>query len=263
MNKSVVKYMAIDLLVLTIIGVILEALTSRFIGFVLDAAPTITFSLLIVYVAVARWKLWGLLPIPFLVLATILGGHFSEISYYAAFYSFSNWQLILSMMIALAGIGLNVIVFSKQRTNKIMKSIWQMLGILVLDYIIYCGIQFVLYRLFTTGGLSSMADIPFTYKVKGEDGELVDKVKNLASYVEYGFMYNLFGLAVGVVGTLVLRSQGALNNAIEKLVDDKKQREAELEYMKSFGKFNFDEKSDSNPLEQDESNINGEQDSSK
>ena len=262
MNKSILKYMVIDLLVLTVIGVILEGLVSRFIGFVLDAAPTITFSLLIVYVAVARWKLFGLIPIPFLVLATIIGGHFSEISYYAAFYNFSNWQLILSMMIGLASIGLNVIIFRKHRTNKIMKSIWQMLGILVLDYIVYCGIQFVLYRLFTTGGLSSMADIPFSYQVKGDDGELVDKVKNLASYVEYGFMYNLFGLAVGIVGTLVLRSQGALNNAIEKLIDDKKQREAELEYMKSFGKFNFDEKSDSNPQE-DESNINGEQDSSK
>jgi hypothetical protein len=137
-----------------------------------------------------------------------------------------------------------------------------MLGILVLDYIIYCGIQFVLYRLFTTGGLSSMADIPFTYKVKGEDGELVDKVKNLASYVEYGFMYNLFGLAVGVVGSLVLRSQGALNNAIEKLIDDKKQREAELEYMKSFGKFNFSDESEEKTQNDESNKIEEKQDSS-
>ena len=111
MNKSVLKYMVIDLLVLTVIGCILEGLVSRFIGFLLDAAPTITFSLLIVFIAVARWKLWGLIPIPFLVMSTILGGHFSEISYYAAFYSFSNWQLILSMTIGLLAIGLNIILF--------------------------------------------------------------------------------------------------------------------------------------------------------
>jgi hypothetical protein len=167
------------------------------------------------------------------------------------------------MMIGLLAIGLNVILFRNHKTNKILKSTWKMLLILVADYIIYCVIQFVFYRLFTTGSLTSVANIPFIYYTKDESGNSVENMKNLANYVEYGFMYNLFGLAVGVVGSLVLRSQGALNNAIEKLIDDKKQREAELEYMKSFGKFNFDEKSDSNPLEQDESNINGEQDSSK
>lgn len=263
MNKSVVKYMAIDLIVLTVIGCILEGLVSRFIGFALDAAPTITFSLLIVFIAVARWNLFGLLPIPFLVLCTILGGHFSEISYYAAFYDFSNWQLILSMMLGLSAVGLNVIVFRKHRTNKIMQNVWQMLAILVVDYIIYCEVQFVLYRLFTTGGLSGVANIPFAYKTRNASGETVEEIKNLASYVEYGFMYNLFGLAVGVVGTIVLRSQGALNNAVDKLIDDKKQREAELEYMKSFGKFNFDDESEANPQNDESNNKKEEQDSSK
>lgn len=257
MNKSIVKYMVIDLLVLTIIGCLLEGLVSRFIGLLLDAAPTITFSLLIVFIAVTRWKLWGLLPIPFLVLSTILGGHFGEIPYYAAFYDFKSWQLILSMMLGLAAVGLNVIVFRKGKTNEIMKSIWKMLLILVIDYILYCGIQFVLYRLFTTGGLRGPADIPFAYYVKNDAGQRVEEVKNLASYVEYGFMYNLFGLAVGVIGSLVLRSQGVLNNAVEKLIDDKKQREAELEYMKSFGKFNFNDESEVK-TQNDESNNDNE-----
>jgi hypothetical protein len=262
MNKSVVKYMAIDLIVLTLIGCLLEGLVARFIGFVLHAAPTISFSLLIVFVAVARWKLWGLIPIPFLVLSTIIGGQFSEITYYAAFYNFSNWQLILSMLLGLSTIGLNVIVFRNHKTNKIMKTTWQMLLILVVDYILYCGVQFIFYRIFTTGGLTSLANIPVTYFSKDENGNRVELVKNLASSVEFGFVYNLFGLAVGVVGSLVLRSQGALNNAIDKLIDDKKQREAELEYMKSFGKFNFSDESEAES-QQDESNIKKEdQDSS-
>ena len=216
MNKSVLKYMVIDLLVLTVIGCILEGLVSRFIGFLLDAAPTITFSLLIVFIAIARWKLWGLVPIPFLVMSTILGGHFSEISYYAAFYSFSNWQLIRSMMIGLLAIGLNIILFRNHKTNKILKSPWKMLLILVADYIIYCVIQFVFYRLFTTGNLTSVANIPFIYYTKDESGNSVENMKNLANYVEYGFMYNLFGLAVGVVGSLVLRSQGAFSDESEE-----------------------------------------------
>jgi hypothetical protein len=137
-----------------------------------------------------------------------------------------------------------------------------MLLILVVDYILYCGVQFIFYRIFTTGGLTSVANIPVTYYSKDENGNRVELVKNLASYVEFGFVYNLFGLAVGVVGSLVLRSQGALNNAIDKLIDDKKQREAELEYMKSFGKFNFSDESEAES-QQDESNIKKEdQDSS-
>lgn len=262
MNKSVVKYMAIDLSFLTVIGCFLEALVSRFSGFLLDAAPTISFSLLIVYVAVARWNLWGLLPIPFLVLSTIFGGHFSELVYFSKFYSFDNWQLIVSMILGLAAIGLNVIVFMNHRTNKIMKNLWLMLLILVVDYIIYCLVQFLFYRLFTTGGLSGAANIECVYKTVDENGKTVEATRNLANYVEYGFGYNLFGLVIGVVGTIVLRSQGALNNAIDKLVDDKKQREAELEYMKSFGKFNFGDESEEES-QHDESNLQKEdQDSS-
>ena len=257
MNKSVVKYMIIDLAVLIAIGALLEGLTSRFVGFALDAAPTVTFSLLILFVAVARWKAYGLITIPFLVFSMILGGHFSDLSYYAAFYSFSNWQLYLSVMIALAlSVSVNLIFFRKHRTNKIMKVWWQMLLILVMDYVLYCGIQFVLYRLFTTGNLAVMADIPFTYNVKNADGLMEPKTINLAMYVERGFIYNSFGLIVAILGAFVLRSQGVLNNAIEKLIDDKKEKELELEYLKNAGNLNWGPQEKESP--QDESNINSE-----
>lgn len=235
MNKSILKYMAVDLVVLSLIGCVLEGLTSRFIGFALDAAPTITFSLLIVFVAVARWNLWGLLPIPFLAFSMILGGHFSDMPYYAAFYSFKNWQLFLSTMIGLSGLGLNVLIFRGHKTNKIIKNVGWMLLILLGDYLVYCILQFVTFRLFTSGSLVHPATIEFTYNVKNDLGELVPKTINLAAYVEYGAIYNLFGLAVGAIGSVVLRSQGVLNNAIDKLIDDKKEREAELEYLRNIG----------------------------
>lgn len=235
MNKSIMKYMAVDLISLTVIGCILEGLTSRFIGFALDAAPTVTFSLLIVFVGVARWNLWGLLPIPFLVFSMILGGHFSDISYYAAFYNFKNWQLFLSTMIGLAGLGLNVLVFRGHKTNKIMQNVGWMILVFVADYLVYCILQFITYRLLTSGSLIHPATVEFTYNIKNELGELEPKTVNLAVYVEYGAIYNLFGLAVGLIASAVLRSQGVLNNAIDKLVDDKKEREAELEYLKNIG----------------------------
>lgn len=262
MNKSVMKYMTIDLIVLTVIGCILEGLTSRFIGFALDAAPTVTFSLLIVFIGVVRWNLWGLLPIPFLALSMILGGHYSDLSYYAAFYSFENWQLYVSTMIGLAGLGLNVLIFRGHKTNKIIQSVGWMLLILLADYVVYCILQFVSYRLMTSGSLVHPAVIEFTYNVKNDDGELVPKVVNLAVYVEYGFIYNLFGLAVGAIGGAVLRSQGVLNNAIDKLVDDKKEREAELEYLKNIGNSSWKpEQKKASSL--DESKNEKEEDSSK
>ena len=257
MNKSILKYMIIDLAALIIIGALLEGLTSRFIGFALDAAPTVTFSLLIVFVAVARWKAYGLLTIPFLVFSMILGGHFSDISYYAAFYSFSNWQLYLSVMIALAlSFSVNLIFFMNHKTNKIMKVWWQVILILILDYVLYCAIQFVLYRLFTTGNLVQMAVIEFTYNIKNSSGLMEPKTVNLAMYVERGFIYNSFGLLLAVIGSIVLRSQGVLNNAIEKLIDDKKEKELELEYLKNAGNLNWGPQEKESP--QDESNINSE-----
>ena len=254
MNKSLVKYMIFDLAVLATIGCILEGLTSRFIGFALDAAPTVTFSILIMFVAVARWKAYGLIVAPLLVFSMLLGGHFSDIPYYRALYSFSNWQLYLSTLIGLVlAFSVNLIFFQKQRTNKLLSVWWKMVLILLLDYGIYCIIQFLLYRLFTTGSLTSIANIEFTYNIIADGGELKPQTVNLALYVEKGFVYNTFGLIVAFIGCLVLRSQGVLNNAIEKLIDDKKEREIELEYLKNAGNLNWGDQEDS--TDKDESNI--------
>lgn len=255
MNKSVVRYMIIDLAVLIVLGCFLEGLTSRFIGFALDAAPTVTFSLLIVFVAVCRWKYFGLITIPFLVFSMIIGGHFSDLSYYAAFYSFSNWQLYLSVMIGLAcGFGINLIFFRKNKTNKITKVWWQVVLLLVLDYLVYCLVQFLLYRLFM-GNLLEVANVEYTYDVMGDGGIATPKTVNLAIYVERGFIYNSFGLLIAVLGSMVLRSQGVLNNAIEKLIDDKKERELEFEYLKNAGNLNWGPQDDT-LVSKDESNKN-------
>jgi hypothetical protein len=59
--------------------------------------------------------------------------------------------------------------------------------------------------------------------------------KNYCQYIEQGFLYNLFGLAVAAIGVFVLRSQGVIVNAVDKLIDDKKLVEAEEEYLKNLG----------------------------
>ncbi len=91
MNKSLGQYRAIDLFIFTLIGCILEGLTNKMCGFVLNAAPTFTFGLLIVFVAVTRWNLWGLICAPFLAAAAWLGGHFNDVSYFAYMYDWRNF----------------------------------------------------------------------------------------------------------------------------------------------------------------------------
>jgi hypothetical protein len=87
-----------------------------------------------------------------------------------------------------------------------------------------------------------MSDIGGYYNVtRGQlvDGESVITTQNeyvyYAYYIEQGFIYNLFGLIVCFVGSFIFRSQGIINNAVDKLVDDKKLADAEAEYLRNLG----------------------------
>ena len=87
-----------------------------------------------------------------------------------------------------------------------------------------------------------MSDIGDYYNVsrgKIVDGENVITTQNeyvyYAYYIEQGFIYNLFGLVVCFVGTFIFRSQGIINNAVDKLVDDKKMADTEAEYLRNLG----------------------------
>ena len=92
---SIKKYMFVDLLLLVSIGFILELLVVKFSGLVLYAAPSVTIALLIAFIAVARWNLWGLLICPLLALATLIGGQKIELSYIAAVYDYKMYISIL------------------------------------------------------------------------------------------------------------------------------------------------------------------------
>lgn len=260
MNKSVKVYMLLDLVALTLIGCLLEGLISKFIGLALDAAPTITVSLLVVFMAVVRWNLWGLIPIPFLAYASIIGGHFSDLSYFRAFYALDNWQLYLSTVIGLASIGINVVFFRNHKTQKVIGTLWMCMLLVILNYLLYSALQFMFYRLFTSGSLTSQAMIEYSYLVKQEDGTSVEKLINLSNYGEHGVIYNTFGLAVAIIGTLVFRSQGVLVNAFDKLVSDKKRQEAQDRFLSSFGNENWD--SQKEEASNDESKKEDKQDSS-
>lgn len=205
--------MAQDLVLLTIIGFILEALCTKMCGFVLDAIPTTTFSLLIVFLAVVRWNLWGLITIPFLAAATLLGGHFHVVKDLGGVY---DWKCYLSVMLGLLVVGLDVIVFKKRGTKKTIQSTFWLISLLLLNYILYNFIQIFFFRLISNGNPFIIGEPLYKVVVKDKDG--VETVYNY--YMENGIIYNLFGLAVSIIGTIILRSQGVVNNVVDKLIDD-------------------------------------------
>ncbi len=208
-----------DLLLLVVIGFVLESLCTKMSGFVLDAIPTTTFSLLIVFIAVVRWNLWGLTTIPILAAATILGGHFHVIKGLASVY---DWKCYLSIALGLLVIGLDVIVFKKRGTKKTVRSIGWLIGIMLFNYFLYNFVQLFFYRLIANGNPFVVGESLYTVVVKHPvDG--TDIVSNY--YMDYGVVYNLLGLAISIIGAIILRSQGVMNNVVDKLVEDKENAE--------------------------------------
>ncbi len=215
--------MIVDLVMLTIIGCVLEGLATKMSGLVFKACPSFTFSFLIVFIAVVRWHGWGLIIIPLLPIATIVGGQFNDIPYLSAVY---GWQIYLSSVIALLPIGLNIIFFKKYGTKKVVLNNFAVIGLLFLGYLLYMLIFNMSYRIMTSGNPIVMGSIPYEAMLYDtEKEEMYSATVNLCYYVERTFIYNLFGLIIAFVGIFILRSQGVVNYVIDKLIDDKKNAE--------------------------------------
>lgn len=191
---------------------------TRFGGIMLGT-PTITISFLITIIAIIRWNLWGLIIVPLLALATTLGGSFADYGQFRAFYQFGSaynncgLAIFISTICGLLTIGLDVILFKKMGTKKVVKNPFILVGMVLVNYAIFNFIQFIVYRLITAGGdLFNQAQVIYS----GTEGDF-----NLAIWAENGFIRNLLALAIAVVGILVLRSQGVATNVRDKLIDDK------------------------------------------
>ncbi len=218
MRRSIKSYMLIDLAMITVIGCILEGAVSYMSGLVLNAAPTISISLLIVLLALARWNQWGLLTVPFLALATIIGGRLGPVPYFKAAY---EWRAYISIVIGLLFTGLSVIVF-KTKGTKMLKNNYMIVLYVIANYIIYNLAQVLTYELLCL--IFKSPDgwnlVTYTSYAKNEAGEVV--TTNVSNFMINGFIYNLFGLIVAIVGGIVLRAQGAFGNVAEKLLEDKR-----------------------------------------
>ena len=219
-RRSLKSYMVIDLTMLTIIGALLEGLCARFGGLVFaNTTPTTFISLFIVFLAVVRWNLWGLITIPFLAIATMIGGMNGDIDTLKSFYnwSYTGWQAYISIICGMLTVGLDVIIFKKFKTKKVVHNIYALVGICIANFVLYNLVQLLVVRLLTSHG-DLLHQGYVEYVVTNSKGTFTH---NLCTYGEGGFIANLFSLAAMVVGGLILRSQGVMTNVHDKLLDDK------------------------------------------
>ena len=218
MRRSIKSYMLIDLAMLTAIGCILEGLVTYMSGYVLNAVTTVSISLLVVLLALARWNFWGLVTIPFLALSTIIGGRLSPVPYFKAAY---EWRAYISIVIGLLFTGFSVIVFKKKGT-KMLKENYILVLYVIINYIVYNLAQTIIYELLCNIFKSPEGWnlVTYTNYLNSDKGEVV--TTNVSNFMTNGFIYNLFGLAIAIIGSIVLKSQQAFGNVPEKLLEDKR-----------------------------------------
>lgn len=220
--------MFFDLAVITAIGFILELFFVKFSGVVFNFPAYAGISLLIVFLCVTRWGAWGLLTAPFMALAVLLGGMNMDYFYY--FSTMYDWRVYVAVLSGLLTMAINLVIYKKFGTKKILSSVWVMFLVMLINYALMCAIQMLVYGLTTIGASEDWLVIKATV-----GDEL--RVYYRRDLGENTFLCNLFGLAVLMVGGVILRSQGVLCNAKEKLIDDK--RNADLD--REFEKFSIEE----------------------
>ena len=233
-EKSLAGYCVKDLILLTVLGVAIEFALSKFCYLVIGViTPASYITLLVAFIAVTRWGFYGLTVVPFLVLGTVLGGMtVSETPFVSEVYKFSsNWQYYVSIVLGFSAFVVNALLYKFKGTGKVISNTLLMILILIIDYVLFNVIQFISYRLLTSHNLIEGAISIFQY-VNGS-GETVSV--NINSYAEKGFMYNLVGLAVLLVGFFIFRVQGVICNVKDRLIDEARNRELDRIDRETFG----------------------------
>jgi len=233
-GKSLASYCVKDLILLTVLGVAIEFALSKFCYLVIGViTPASYITLLVAFIAVTRWGLYGLITVPFLVLGTVLGGMtVSEVPFVSEVYKFSsNWQYYISIVFGFSAFIVNALLYKIKGTGKIIANTLIMILILIIDYALFNIVQFISYRLLTSHNLFEGASTIYQYT--NGNGETVNV--DINSYAEKGFVYNLVSLAILFIGFLIFRSQGIICNVKERLIYEEKNRELDKIDRETFG----------------------------
>lgn len=218
MINSVKKYMFVDLLLLASIGFIVDLFGIKFECLMLGGIPTSLISFLVLFIALARWNLWGLIITPILSLAILIGGKNSGSEYLSYAY---DYRLYLANLTGLLFFGLNVFFYRKGKTKEVINSSVKLSLLIIFDYLVYSFIMVITYRILTSGNIfeSGVNNISYINR----ENQIV--IVNVCNYVENVFINNLLGLAVLFIGVFILRSQGIVCNKTQQFIDDKENAE--------------------------------------
>lgn len=194
--------MLVDLAILGVIGIIVEAIGIYAFNAMLTCMMMSTaFSLLIMFAATTRWGWKGLILAPILALATILCGRFlnPRVTYRINY----DWKLYIATVFQLLSVSFNILWFKKIKDEyQTTKSIQLTFGLCAIDCIISLLVLSLVYLILAKKFL-------------------------LLSFI----IWNAFGYAILFVGAFVLSRQNILVNIKKDLIrkeQDRKEAEADF-----------------------------------
>jgi hypothetical protein len=190
---SIRKYMFIDLAILSIIGTVLEGIGTWacFYAFT-GSVPTTVFSLLILFIAITRWKWWGLVIIPILVSGNFIGVLSIETSIFNDYKNIFDINYILSNALGMVSCFWIIILHNKIGVKKIVKNNFILAVILITMFIIYETIRISLYWFI------------------GGRGYIVIS----ANFID------IISLIMLILGSLIIKNQGILVDVEKQLIED-------------------------------------------
>ncbi len=194
--------MLVDLAILGVIGIIVEAIGIYAFNAMLTCMMMSTaFSLLIMFAATTRWGWKGLILAPILALATILCGRFlnPRVTYRINY----DWKLYIATVFQLLSVSFNILWFKKIKDEyQTTKSIQLTFGLCAIDCIISLLVLSLVYLILAKKFL-------------------------LLSFI----IWNAFGYAILFVGAFILSRQNILVNIKKDLIrkeQDRKEAEADF-----------------------------------
>lgn len=183
------KYMLIDLTLLIVIGVIVEAVGMVAFNTMINATlMTTACSLLIMFISITRWNWKGLIVAPFLVLATWIGGRF--LNPHQEYKDAYGVAMFISSLVSLLSLSINLLWFKYKNYKETFKSIRYTLLLCFIDILISQLSLSLVFMIFT-------------------------KQFNFLAFMAW----NLFSFVILIVGVMCIRGQTVLVDVEKDMIE--------------------------------------------
>lgn len=204
---SIGKYRIIDLAFLLAFGIIGDALGIWAETKLLPYSVPVTFcvSLLIIMVAITRWKAMGLILVPIMSITTYFSGFFIIRNGY-------DFNMFMTILVGLSAPAISLLWYKFISRKKTFAEFGLTFAYVSVNALLSVALSSVCYVIF--------ANIDITI---------------------YLFVYDAFGIILTYVGTYILRSQGMFVEVKESLIEEQIKLKKEKEYEEEFSRKLFED----------------------